>query len=79
MSKRKVLDVKACGECYKGYYEEGKKNPWRLYRVTWEQRKDGYGMSQHNLCVGKWNRFGDMIYELASKYGYNVYAWKEEQ
>lgn len=37
MKKHKVLDINACGVSLKGYYEEGKRNPWRLYKIWWDQ------------------------------------------
>ena len=67
---KKVLEINACGLHYKGYYEEGKVNPWRLYRVYWDR-------GEHRKMVDKFANFVSMILAVND----NVYrcldAWKD--
>ena len=54
MKTRKVLEINACGQHLKGYYEEGKVNPWRLYNVWWDGR-------ERRRMIGKWGNFMSMM------------------
>lgn len=75
MKTRKVLEIKACGNHLKGFYEEGKTNPWRLYRMTWELRQCGYGMSEHKHMVGKFANFISMVQTVEEFFRGNKAAW----
>lgn len=77
MKTRKVLEIKACGNHLKGFYEEGKANPWRLYRMTWEPRKCGVGMSEHKHLIGKWANFISMTKTIGVYFDGNAEAWKD--
>ena len=75
--KKKVMDIQACGEYYKGYHEDGKANPWRLYKLTWGLRKSGCGMTWHSRCVGQWENFEGMLLGITQRYGDNRRAWSD--
>jgi len=77
MKTRKVLEINACGSHLKGYYEEGKVNPWRLYKMEWKHRKDGCGMSQGKTMIGKWANFISMVQTIPVYYTGNATAWRE--
>ena len=54
---RKIMDIR-----YNGHYIvivdfEAKTNPFRLYTVSWEQRRCGYGCSEHKKLLAK---YGDL-------------------
>lgn len=50
MKIRKILELNACGLHLVGYYEEGKVNPWRLYRTYWDGGK-------HRRLIAKYGCF----------------------
>lgn len=77
MKTRKVLDISACGQHLKGYYEDGKVNPWRLYLMTWELRKCGCGMSEHKRLISKWANFISMACAVSDFFRGNAEAWRD--
>lgn len=77
MKTRKVLEIKACGNHLKGFYEEGKMNPWRLYKMAWRPRKDGCGLSEHKEMVGKWANFISMTKTIGVYFDGNAEAWRD--
>jgi len=74
---RKVLDIHACGNHLKGYFEEGKVNPWRLYKLEWSPRKDHCGVSEKRVMIGKWANFISMVQTIAVYYEGNAEAWRD--
>lgn len=77
MKTRKVLEINACGSHLKGYCEESKTNPWRLYRMKWSLRKCGCGYAEHRELVGKWANFIGMMECLEVYFRGNMEAWRD--
>jgi len=77
MKKRKVLEINTCGQHLKGYYEEGKINPWRLYKVEWKTRKCGCGMSESKVMIAKYANFISMMCLLKDYFSTSAEAWKD--
>ena len=70
MKKRKVLEINSCGVNLKGYYEEGKVNPWRLYRVWWDR-------GEHRKMLCKHANFISVAMHIKDTFWNIEKAWKD--
>lgn len=61
---RKIMDIK-----YNGHYVvivdfEAEVNPFRLYMVSWDTCKSGYGLSEHKKLIAKYADFESCVHYL---------------
>lgn len=70
MKRQKVLDIHTCGLNLKGYFEEGKTNPWRLYTVWWDRR-------EHRKMLAKYANFISMVMHIKHTFWNIEEAWRD--
>lgn len=70
MKRQKVLDIHTCGLNLKGYFEEGKTNPWRLYRVWWDR-------GEHREMLVKYANFISLVQHVEQLFHNRAEAWED--